>query len=72
MITVTTTNNELKKFEGIYHNHWEVVQDIEATGLGWGLRPDGIYGDDCRFENGEIIPNDLGKLMYTGTEIWEW
>lgn len=72
MITVTTTDNELKKFEGVYHNHCEVVLDIEAAGFGWCLRLDGIYVDDCHFENGELIMNDLGKLSYIGTEIWEW
>lgn len=71
MITVTTTDNELKKFEGEYHNHWEVVLDIEAADLGWGLRQDGIYVDDYHFENGKLLGNDLGKLMYSGEEIWE-
>jgi len=64
MITVTTSVEELKKFEGTYHNADEVYLLIEDEGFGWSGW-DGCIGVWDRKRN-------VGDLTYTGEQIFEW
>lgn len=65
MITVKTNVDELKSYEGVFHNKNEVCTLVENNGYWWASNLDGIHV----YARGR---KDVGFLKVSGDPVYEW
>lgn len=69
MITVTTNNKDLKKFEGTYSNNTEIEMIVEADKAHYTWSYDFTIEDDISIMRVEIVNVINGQLVIEFSDI---